>query len=80
MEVLAALSSVDLVVPFEEDTPSRLIEAVGPEVFVKGGDYTREMLPEVATVEASGGEVHILDLVADTSTTGIVERIRAASP
>jgi D-beta-D-heptose 7-phosphate kinase/D-beta-D-heptose 1-phosphate adenosyltransferase len=80
MEVLAALSSVDLVVAFEDDTPIRLIEAVSPEVFVKGGDYTREMLPEAATVEACGGEVHILDLVADTSTTGIVERIRAASP
>jgi D-beta-D-heptose 7-phosphate kinase / D-beta-D-heptose 1-phosphate adenosyltransferase len=76
MEVLAGLSSVDLVVSFDEDTPERLIELIQPDVFVKGGDYSVEMLPEARAVEAHGGAVAILDYVEDTSTTGILERVR----
>ncbi|MDQ3859822.1 MAG: D-glycero-beta-D-manno-heptose 1-phosphate adenylyltransferase, partial [Actinomycetota bacterium] len=76
--VLAALSCVDLVVPFSEDTPVELVRAVRPDVFVKGGDYTREMLPEAPVVEALGGAVHLLPYVEDRSTTGIIERIREA--
>jgi D-beta-D-heptose 7-phosphate kinase/D-beta-D-heptose 1-phosphate adenosyltransferase len=76
MEVLAGLSSVDLVVSFDEDTPERLVELIRPDVFVKGGDYSVEMLPEARAVEANGGAVAILDYVEDTSTTGILERIR----
>jgi D-beta-D-heptose 7-phosphate kinase/D-beta-D-heptose 1-phosphate adenosyltransferase len=76
--VLAALSCVDLVVPFAEDTPVELLRAVRPDVFVKGGDYTREMLPEAPVVEALGGTVHLLPYVEDRSTTGIIERIREA--
>ena len=78
-EVLAALSCVDHIVPFDEDTPVALIEAVRPDVFVKGGDYTREMLPEAPVVEALGGSVHLLPYVEDRSTTGIIERIREAA-
>ena len=78
MEVLAGLSSVDLVVAFEEDTPERLIELIEPDVFVKGGDYSVDMLPEARAVEAHGGSVAILDYVEDTSTTGILERVRGA--
>jgi D-beta-D-heptose 7-phosphate kinase / D-beta-D-heptose 1-phosphate adenosyltransferase len=76
--VLAALSSVDLVVPFDEDTPVELIRAVRPDAFVKGGDYTKEMLPEAPVVEALGGAVHLLPYVDDRSTTGIIDRIRDA--
>ncbi|MDQ3867874.1 MAG: D-glycero-beta-D-manno-heptose 1-phosphate adenylyltransferase, partial [Actinomycetota bacterium] len=76
--VLAALSCVDLVVPFAEDTPVELVRAVRPDVFVKGGDYTREMLPEAPVVEALGGAVHLLPYVEDRSTTGIIDRIREA--
>ena len=75
VEVLAALSCVDHLVAFEDDTPERLIEALRPDVFVKGGDYTRDRLPEAALVERLGGEVRILPFVADRSTTRIIERI-----
>ena len=77
-QVLAALSAVDHIVAFEEETPIELIKAVRPEVFVKGGDYTREMLPEAPVVEALGGTVHLLPYVEDRSTTAIIERIREA--
>jgi D-beta-D-heptose 7-phosphate kinase / D-beta-D-heptose 1-phosphate adenosyltransferase len=78
--VLAALSSVDLVLLFDEPTPARLIEAIRPDLFVKGGDYTRDILPEAPLVEALGGEVKILPFLDDRSTTGIIERIRRAYP
>jgi D-beta-D-heptose 7-phosphate kinase/D-beta-D-heptose 1-phosphate adenosyltransferase len=78
LEVLAALSCVDHVVAFGEDTPHQLVQAIRPHIFVKGGDYTRERLPEAELVEQLGGTVHILPLVADRSTTGVIERIRAA--
>ena len=75
--VLAALSSVDLVALFDEDTPASLIEAIRPELFVKGGDYTLETLPEAPLVKALGGEVKLLPFLADRSTTGIIDRIRS---
>ncbi|MBX6312692.1 MAG: D-glycero-beta-D-manno-heptose 1-phosphate adenylyltransferase [Isosphaeraceae bacterium] len=78
IQVLAALSCVDHIIAFDEDTPCDLIRVVRPDVFVKGGDYTRERLPEAPLVEALGGVVQILPFVADRSTTGIIERIRAA--
>jgi D-beta-D-heptose 7-phosphate kinase/D-beta-D-heptose 1-phosphate adenosyltransferase len=78
--VLAGLSSVDAVIAFDEDTPENLIRAIAPDVFAKGGDYTRETLPEAAVVEALGGIVHILPYMDDRSTTGIIERIRAVYP
>jgi D-beta-D-heptose 7-phosphate kinase/D-beta-D-heptose 1-phosphate adenosyltransferase len=78
--VLEALSSVDHVVPFDTDTPEPLIEAVRPDVFAKGGDYSRGTLPEAGLVERLGGEVQILPLVDDRSTTGIIHRARTAEP
>ena len=77
IEVLAALSSVDHIVAFPEDTPVELIRTIRPDVFVKGGDYTIEMLPEAPVVEDLGGVVRLLPYVDDRSTTAIVERIRA---
>jgi D-beta-D-heptose 7-phosphate kinase / D-beta-D-heptose 1-phosphate adenosyltransferase len=77
-QVLAALSAVDHIVAFDEDTPVELIERVRPDLFVKGGDYTREMLPEASLVESLGGTIHLLPYVEDRSTTGIIERIREA--
>jgi D-beta-D-heptose 7-phosphate kinase/D-beta-D-heptose 1-phosphate adenosyltransferase len=78
LQVLAALSCVDHVVAFDEDTPHELVRAVRPHVFVKGGDYTRERLPEASLVEQLGGEVHILPFTADRSTTRVIERIRGS--
>ena len=75
-QVLAALSSVDHIVPFDEDTPHELIRAVKPDIFVKGGDYTREALPEAGLVEQLGGRVEILPYLESYSTTNIIEKIR----
>ena len=77
-QVLAALSCIDHIVSFTENTPHDLIELIQPDVFVKGGDYTRQTLPEAQLVESMGGEVHILPYLQDVSTTSIIERIRHA--
>lgn len=79
IEVVAALSGVDHIVTFSEDTPVELIRKIRPDVFIKGGDYTIDMLPEARVVEELGGEVHILPYVENRSTTGIIERIRNAA-
>ena len=79
MAVLSALSSVDWVVPFSEDTPARLIEAVAPDVLAKGGDYQVEDIAGHGSVLAQGGEVKILPYLEAHSTTGTIERIRGRS-
>jgi len=75
IQVLAALSCIDLLVAFDEDTPSNLIQLVRPEVYVKGGDYTKQTLPEALLVEQLGGVVQILPFVENRSTTRIIARI-----
>ncbi|MEW2384463.1 D-glycero-beta-D-manno-heptose 1-phosphate adenylyltransferase [Micromonospora sp. NPDC047707] len=75
--LLAALACVDHVVVFEEDSPARLIEAVRPDVYVKGGDYPPEMVPEAPLVRRLGGQVRTLGYVPDRSTSAIIDRIRA---
>jgi D-beta-D-heptose 7-phosphate kinase/D-beta-D-heptose 1-phosphate adenosyltransferase len=75
-EVLAALEAVDLVVVFEEDTPLKLIEQIKPSVLVKGGDYTREQVVGHDIVEANGGEVMLVEVLAGFSTTRLVDRAR----
>jgi D-beta-D-heptose 7-phosphate kinase / D-beta-D-heptose 1-phosphate adenosyltransferase len=74
--VLAALSAVDYIVPFDEATPVALVRAVRPHVFVKGGDYTLDRMPEAAVVQALGGVVRILPYVRDLSTSAIIERVQ----
>jgi D-beta-D-heptose 7-phosphate kinase / D-beta-D-heptose 1-phosphate adenosyltransferase len=76
MQVLAALSCIDHLVAFGDDTPCELIRAIRPDIFVKGGDYTVEQLVEAPLVERLGGEVRILPYVADRSTTRVIARIR----
>ncbi|GIG90872.1 hypothetical protein Pen02_58080 [Plantactinospora endophytica] len=75
--VLAALSCVDHVVVFEEDSPTALIEAVRPDVYVKGGDYPPEMVPEAPLVRRLGGQVRTLGYVPDRSTSAVIDRIRS---
>ena len=75
-EVLAALEAVDLVVLFEEDTPIKLIAQVRPSVLMKGGDYAREQVIGREIVEANGGEVVLVDILAGFSTTSLVKRAR----
>lgn len=74
-EMLLGLKCVDYVAIFEEDTPIELIEAVKPDIHVKGGDYKKDDLPETKIVERHGGIVKIVSLVAGKSTTNIVKKI-----
>lgn len=76
MAMLAALTCVDWVVAFSEDTPARLIGAVEPDVLVKGGDYALDDIAGGDQVRASGGEVRVLPFVTGYSTTGLLERMR----
>ena len=75
--ILAALLMVDAVVIFEEDTPLDLINAVRPDVLVKGGDYTIEQIVGAREVIASGGRVVINPLVQGYSTTEIINKFRS---
>jgi len=72
--VLAALSAVDAVVLFEEDTPLRLIEALRPDVLVKGGDYTEDNVVGAREVRAWGGRVELIPLVPGASTTRLIAK------
>lgn len=76
LQVLAALSSIDHLIAFDDDTPVNLVRALRPDVFVKGGDYTRATLPEAEIVEAQGGRVEILPYLPGHSTTHLIQRIR----
>jgi len=75
--VLAALASVDAVVVFEEDTPLALIEALLPDILVKGADYTIDTVVGADVVRKAGGRVVLVDLVAGKSTTGTIGKLRA---
>jgi rfaE bifunctional protein nucleotidyltransferase chain/domain len=75
-KVLAALRLVDAVVIFDQDTPLELIQAVGPDVLVKGGDWTEDRIVGADLVKTRGGEVRSLKLVEGFSTTALVEKIR----
>jgi len=78
--VLAAMSAVDAVVVFDEDTPLRLIEAIRPDVLVKGGDYTEDRVAGAREVRAWGGRVELVPLVPETSTTMLVRKSASALP
>ncbi|WP_315924529.1 D-glycero-beta-D-manno-heptose-7-phosphate kinase [Mesorhizobium sp. SP-1A] len=77
--VLAALASVDAVVVFEEDTPLALIEALKPDILVKGADYTIDQVVGADVVQKAGGRVVLVDLVAGKSTTGTIGKLRAGN-
>lgn len=77
-EVLAALSAVDAVVIFAEDTPAEIIKRVQPDILVKGADWPANQIVGRDTVEARGGRVVRVAVEPGHSTTAIVERIRAA--
>ena len=73
--VLAALSCVDYVVVFEEDTPKELIETVQPDVLVKGGDYALDQIVGADFVTRNGGTVTTLPFVEGFSSTRIIEQL-----
>jgi rfaE bifunctional protein nucleotidyltransferase chain/domain len=76
MAVLAALAAVDLVVPFDADTPRDLIAACLPDVLAKGGDYTAATTAGAAEVIAAGGKFVPIPFAFAHSTTSLVDRIR----
>ncbi|MDO8350591.1 MAG: D-glycero-beta-D-manno-heptose 1-phosphate adenylyltransferase [Gallionella sp.] len=77
MAVLAALESVSLVIPFEEDTPLKLILACRPDVLVKGGDWKPENIVGHEEVQDRGGTVHSLPFLHQRSTTALLRKIRS---
>ena len=76
--VLGALQAVDAVLLFDESTPVQLMAALRPDVYVKGGDYDIETLPETALVRSWGGRALALPFVSGYSTTTLVQRIQQA--
>ena len=77
VEVLSALSSVDAVVIFDEDTPHAIISALQPDILVKGADWGENAIVGRDIVEARGGRVVRIALAEGYSTTTIIERIRS---
>lgn len=75
MAVLDSLKPVDYVVIFEEDTPIKLIEAIKPDILVKGGDWKIEDIVGREFVESYGGRVVTIPFEYDISTTKVVERV-----
>ena len=75
--VLAALQSIDLVTIFDEREPLRALEAVRPDVYVKGGDYDIDAIPESALVRAWGGRCIAIPFEHERSTTALLRRIRS---
>jgi D-beta-D-heptose 7-phosphate kinase/D-beta-D-heptose 1-phosphate adenosyltransferase len=73
--VLAAIKSVDAVIIFAEDTPLRLIEALAPDVLIKGADYTLDTVVGADLVIARGGKVVLADLLSGHSTSDTVKRV-----
>lgn len=80
-ELVASLDPVDWVILFGDDTAERLVGVVCPDVYVKGGDYAAapgepgKLLPEAAAVRAAGGEVRLIPLVPERSSSDLVARI-----
>ena len=74
-EVLAALEFVDYVAIFTELTAENLISELKPQIYVKGGDYRPEQVPELATVIACGGKMALVSLTRERSTTNMIDKI-----
>lgn len=74
--VLAGLEAVDAVVVFDEDTPFELVQAIEPDVIVKGGDYSPDTIVGADLVTARGGRVVVIPLVDGHSTTSTIEKLR----
>ncbi|MBV8914169.1 MAG: adenylyltransferase/cytidyltransferase family protein, partial [Acetobacteraceae bacterium] len=77
--VLASLSAVDLVVIYDEDTPEETLEALRPDLLVKGADYTVDQVVGADLVQSWGGRVWLAELLAGHSTTATVRKLAAGS-
>ena len=76
-EILEALECVDAVVLFEQDTPAQIIDAVQPDILVKGSDWAEDAIVGRDTVEARGGRVVRMPVEQGFSTTAIIEKIKS---
>ena len=79
MAVLAALRAVDLVLPFDEDTALQAVLQVHPEIYVKGGDYQMDAIPEGQAVLAYGGQAVAIAFEFERSTSQLLRKVRAQS-
>lgn len=75
-EILCALSCVDYVVKFDEDSPANLLDEIKPDVYTKGADYTMETLPEADIMRKNNTKVEFISFVAGKSTTNVIKAIR----
>jgi D-glycero-beta-D-manno-heptose 1-phosphate adenylyltransferase len=75
-EVLAALSSVDYVIIFGEQTAEKLIRVIKPDIYVKGGDYVVANLPEAELIDKLGGEIVLIPEVQGRSSSNIINKIK----
>jgi len=73
---LSGLSSVNLIVPFSEDTPEKLIRFLKPDTLVKGGDYKEEQIAGAKSVRESGGDVVIMPFEEGYSTSHILKKLK----
>jgi rfaE bifunctional protein nucleotidyltransferase chain/domain len=76
--VVAGFAAVDCVVLFDGETPLDVIQTLAPDILVKGADYSRDAIVGADWVEARGGRVVRIPLIAGFSTTSIMERLRAS--
>lgn len=74
-EILCALSCVDYVVLFDENSPRDLLDAIKPDVYTKGADYTIDTLPEADIMKKNGTRVEFIEFVAGKSTTNVINKI-----
>lgn len=75
-EVLCALSCVDFVVLFDEDSPRNLLDEIKPDVYTKGADYTMDTLPEADIMRKNNIRVEFIELVKGKSTTSIIDKMK----
>ncbi|MGB7338374.1 MAG: adenylyltransferase/cytidyltransferase family protein [Phototrophicaceae bacterium] len=75
--LLEALAPVTAVLLFPDATADRLLRAIRPHIYCKGGDYTPDTLPEYPTVQAYGGQVHLIDYLPNHSTSRLINKIKA---
>ena len=78
-EVLAGLRAVDHVVVFGEDTAEELVRRLQPDIYVKGGDYSLDRLPESAVAASYGGRTVLVPMVEGRSTTNVIRRLQQPS-
>lgn len=75
-EILCALSCVDYVVLFDEDSPGSLLDEIKPDVYTKGADYTMETLPEAEIMKKNNTKVEFITFFEGKSTTGTIEKMK----